>query len=201
MKHRLWLLGVAGVAVAACGEASGPGGLPDTDLHIVIQDTLSPPLLAMQDSFWAKVGDGREIRLFYQGAQPSDTGEEFLRFEVPGDGLFRKPDGSLFQAGDSILITITVVDARQFLFDFAPAGLQFDPDHPARLRVSYFNGEDDYNDDGVEDSTDVEIEHELDLWYRAAPGSLWYKLGAVKFEESDEIDANIRTFSQYALAW
>jgi len=199
MKRTLWLL--AGVAVAACGENTGPGGVPDARLNIVLQDTLSPPLLASRDSFWAKVSDGRELKLFYQGALPGDSGEEFLRFEVPGDGLYRRPDGTLFQAGDSILITVTVVDPSRFLFAFEPAGLQFDPAHPARLRLRYLNGEKDFNSDGVEDSTDVEIEGELDLWTRTAPGALWFKLGGVKFEDLDEIDANVRTFSQFAVAW
>jgi hypothetical protein len=53
---------------------------------------------------------------------PADTGEEFLRFEVPGDGLFRKPDGSAFQTGDSILITVTIDDPSRFLFRFEPLG-------------------------------------------------------------------------------
>lgn len=199
MKRMLWLL--AGVALAACSDNQSPGGVPDADLNIVIQDTLSPPLLATRDSFWAKVSDGRELRLFYQGSQPGDSGEEFLRFEVPGDGLYRKPDGSSFQTGDSILITVTVVNPAQFLFAFEPAGLQFNPSHPARLRVRYLNGDKDFNSDGVEDSTDAEIEGELDLWTRAAPSAPWFRLGGVKFEDLDEIDANLRSFSQFAVAW
>jgi len=199
MKLILWLL-AAGM-LAGCAENAGPGGRPDIQLNIVRQDTLAPPLLALRDSFYAKVNEGREMRLFYQGAAPGDSGAEFLRFEVPGDGLYRKPDGSAFQPGDSILVTVTVVDAARFLFDFAPAGLRFDPAHPAHMRVSYSNGDQDFNGDGVEDSTDSEIEHEIDLWYRATPGALWYSTGAVKFELSDEIDANILTFSQYAVAW
>lgn len=199
MRRMVWIL-AAGL-FAACTDNNGPGGVPTAQLHIVLQDSTAPPLVALRDSFWAKVSDGREMRLFYQGVSPTDSGEEFLRFEVPGDGLYRKPDGTPFQVGDSILITVTVIDPAKFEFQFEPAGLQFDPAHPARLKVRYLNGEKDFNDDGVEDSTDVEIESELDLWYQPTAGALWFRLGAVKFEELDEIDVNIRSFSQYALAW
>jgi hypothetical protein len=199
MKRMLWLMAAAGIA--ACGDNTGVGGVPNAQLNIIVQDTLAPPLLATRDSFWAKVQDGREMKLFYQGAQPGDSGEEFLRFEVPGDGLYRKPDGTPFQVGDSILITVTVVDPARFLFDFDPDGLQFSPDHPARLRVRYLNSDKDFNDDGAEDSSDVRIEGELDLWHRSGPTALWFPLGAVKFEDLDEIDANIRSFSQFAVAW
>jgi hypothetical protein len=190
---------VAALALAACNDSSGPGGV--TQLSIIRQGAAAPPLLATRDSFWAKVGDGREVRLFYQGAAPGDTGEEFLRFEVPGDGLYRKPNGSSFQAGDSILITVTVVDPSRFLFDFEPSNLQFNPQNPARLRVRYENGDKDFDDDGDEDEADDEIETQLDLWYRRTAADPWFKVGSVKFEEADEIDALIRTFSQYAVAW
>lgn len=199
MKRALCL--VLGLAFVACDDNSGPGGVDDTRLSIVRQDSLAPPLLTTRDSFWAKVSDGRELRMFYQGAQPGDTGDEFLRFEVPGDGLYRRPDGSAFQPGDSILITVTVVDPSRFLFEFAPANLQFHPENPARMRVRYANGDKDFDDDGDEDAADDDIEMELDLWYRSVAGALWFKVGGVKFEELDEIDANIRTFSQYAVAW
>ena len=191
----------AGVALLACSDSNGPGGVPDAQLHIVRQDTLAPPLLANQASFWAKVGDGREVRLFYQGATPTDTGPEFLRFEVPGNGLGRKPDGTVFQPGDSILITVTVLDPARFNFQFEPSGLQFNPDQPARLKIRYFDCEQDFDGDGDKDAADAAIEQVLDLWQREGPGALWFRIGAVKFEELDELDANILSFSEYAVAW
>jgi len=199
MRRLLYVLAAA--LTLTCAENTGPGGRDDTQLNIVQQDQAAPALLVARDSFWAKVSDGRELKLYYAGAVPGDTGEEFLRFEVPGDGLLRHPDGRPFAVGDSILITITVVDPTRFLFTFEPAGLLFDADHPARLRIRYINGEHDFNEDGVEDERDAEIESELDLWYRQNPTALWLKTGSVKFEELDEASANIRSFSQYALAW
>jgi hypothetical protein len=185
----------------ACADSNGPGGRNDASLSIVRQDPAAPPLLVMRDSFWAKVGDGRELEIHYQGATPGEIGEEFLRFEVPGDALLRRPDGRGFAAGDSILITVTIVDPARFLFAFEPAGLVFSAEHPARLKLEYFHSEHDFNEDGVEDSRDDDIEAELDLWHRQTATAQWFKIGAVKFEELDEVSANIRSFSQYALAW
>ena len=185
----------------ACSESSGPGELPGSSLHFVTQDPLAPPLLAVRDSFWAKVGEGRELKLFYQGATPGERGEEFFRLEIPGDGLFRWPDGSLFQPGDSVLITVTVVDPTQFVFLFEPAGLVFSTDHPARLKIEYRHGDHDFDQDGDEDTADAEIEQHLDLWHQSSPGGGWRALSAVQFSELDELDANIGSFSQYAVAW
>jgi hypothetical protein len=198
---RRLLVVIFAALLLGCSDSNGPGGVPNAQLNIIQQDTTAPPLVATRDSFWAKVGDGRELHLFYQGATPADSGEEFLRFEVPGDALFRKPDGSAFQAGDSILITVTVIDNAKFHFQFEPSGLQFNPDHPARLRVEYSESNHDFNEDGVEDESDDEIEHTLDLWRREGPTAAWFRVGSVKFEELDEIDANILSFTEYAIAW
>lgn len=196
--HRL-ITALGAAAVLSCGDNTGPESR--TDLTIIRQDSLAPPLVTNQASVWAKVSDGRELHLNYQGATPADTGEEFLRFEIPGDALLRKPDGSAFQPGDSILITVTVVDSGFFHFRFAPAGLVFNPEHPARLRVRYLNANHDFDDDGDIDPADDDIEHVLDLWKRAGLSAPWYRVGSVKFEHLDELDANILSFSEYAVAW
>jgi hypothetical protein len=187
------------LVLLGCADNAGPGGVPDADLHIVEQDSLTPPLVASQASFWAKVGDGREVRLYYQ-VTPADS-DEFLRFEVPGDGLFRKPGGAAFQPGDSILITVTVLDPTRFSFRFEPSGLVFNPDQPARLKIRYFGCNHDFDGDGDEDAADTVIEHSLDMWRREGPSAPWFRMGAVKFEELDELDANIGSFTEHAVAW
>ena len=197
------LVALAVVGFVGCGpDGSGPGGTPEPDLSIIEHDPLAPRLYNPRDSFWAKRGDNREIELYYRDPQnPADYGDELLRFEVPGEGLSRRPDGSAFAPGDSILITVAVVDSSRLLFEFTPAGLQFDPDHPARLRLRYRNANHDFDGDGAPDPDDDAIEMLLDLWRQPAPGGPWFKLGGVKFEDLDEIDANILGFSRFAVAW
>ena len=201
MRRKTVIAGALALVLLGCADNTGPAGVPEAQLTIVRQDTLAPPLLETQASFWAKVGDGREIRLFYQGAVPGDTGEEYLRFEVPGDGLSRKPDGTAFLPGDSILITVTVLEQTRFHYQFEPSGLRFSADHPARLKIKYFDCNHDFNSDGVENAEDVRIEGLLGIWERSGPGAPWFRLSGVQFEELDELDANIPSFTEHAVAW
>lgn len=198
MRRILWLC--SALALLSCSDSTAPG-VPDAQLHIIQQDVAAPPLVAAQGSFWAKVGEGRELRLDYQAPTPADSEDHFLRFEVPGDALLRKPDGTAFQAGDSILITVTVLDTSKFLFRFEPSGLQFNPSQPARLKIEYEHADHDFNNDGVINVADTTIEHSLDLWRRETVTSPWYRQGSVRFEALDEIDANILSFTEYAIAW
>jgi len=170
-------------------------------LNFVRQDSSYKPLLSAQGTFYAKVGEDRRVRLVYQGSTPTDSGAEFLRFEVPTDGLYRKPDGTPFGPTDSILVTVTVVNPKQFLFDFQPSGLQFNPSQPARLKVEYHYADPDFNGDGTIDSQDAQIEAMLSLWRREPPDTSWFKTGAVRSVELEEFDADIFSFSQYAVAW
>jgi hypothetical protein len=200
--RRVILAAVTLAAAAACSSTSAPTSPPPrVTLNFVLQDTTYKPLLATQASFYAKVGEDRLVRLVYQGSLPTDSGAELLRFEVPADGLLRKPDGTSFGPNDSIAITVTVVDPKKFAFDFQPAGLQFNPLDPAHLKVQYVYADHDYNGDGVIDSTDARIATQLGLWRREPPDTVWYQQGAVRFDELEEFDANILSFTAYAVAW
>jgi len=200
-RLKLGLLAAVTIALA-CSDTGGPSsGSPRAQLNFVRQDSSYKPLLSAQGTFYAKVGEDRRVRLVYQGSTPTDSGAEFLRFEVPTDGLYRKPDGTPFGPTDSILITVTVVNPKQFLFDFQPSGLQFNPSQPARLKVEYHYADPDFNGDGTIDTQDAQIEAMLSLWGREPPDTSWFKTAAVRSVELEEFDADIFSFSQYAVAW
>jgi hypothetical protein len=203
--QRLWWGTFLALTLVACSSSSAPQASPvkpTSQLHITLEGAAAKPLLAKQVSFWPKVGEDRAVRLFYQGATAVDTGQLLLELEVPPDGLSKRPDGTAFQPGDSILITVTVVDTTRFLFDFQPAGLQFNPANPARLKIEYVNANHDFNGDGVIDARDVAIEADsLGVWRRDPPDTLWYRQFAIKFGLPEELDANVLGFSQYAVAW
>lgn len=193
MKRTLFV--VCAFAVVACTQDIGPIGTTDADLNVVRQSASAPPLVAVRDSFWAKAGEARQLSMSYQG------GAQLLLFEVPGDGLLRRPDGLIIRTGDSILITVTVPDPARFRFELGPAGLLFNPNNPARLRVRYSNANKDFDNDGDQDLVDAGIEQDLDIWYRAATGTLWFMQHAVKFEQLDELNVNVRAAAQFAVAW
>jgi hypothetical protein len=202
MRRRI--VGLAVLLGAACSNSSGPNNTPPVptgQLHFVVQDSLSAPLYTDTASLLFTAGQSGDFRIYYKDTTSGGPGEEFVRFEVPGDGLFRKPGGSVFQPGDTVRISIRVVDAMKFVFDFQPSGLQFNPNDPARLKVEYLHADHDYNSDGVIDAADSTIQGQLDFWKNDPPSTLWFKQGGVNFESLEELDANILSFSQYAVAW
>lgn len=181
--------------LAACTDPSAPPEQkPDAELNVVRQSPAAPPLAAMTVSFYAYVDKDAQVELSY------DDDAEFLSFTVPAGSLHLKPDGSPFAPGDSVEITITVVDAELFRFEFQPAGLRFRPSIPAKLEIEYGNADHDFDDDGDEDVDDDAIEAQLGIWYQRALGEPWTKLVA-EIEAGEEIEADIFGFSRFAVAW
>ncbi len=187
-------------AVVACTTADGPlTPVPTAQLHFVVQNP-AYHLLTDSASFYAKVGEDRRLELFYRGYS-SDTGEAFLHFEVHAASLFKRPDGSPFQAGDSILVTVVVPDTNVFDFVFSPAGLQFNPADPAQLHIEYNYADHDFDRDGHITSSDSVARAHLNIWRREPPDTVWTSQGAANSEEFEELEAEILSFSHYAVAW
>lgn len=194
---------VLAAAVAACSDTGGPntsGVKPPGDLTIIRLPAGSPPIWNPVDSFYAKKGTDRELRIYF--ADPGGgPGEEYVRLRVDAASLLARPDGSLFAVGDSVLITVRVVDPQQIYFEFEPNGLTFNPSVPAELKIEYAETGGDLDDDGDIDSDDTAIEQVIDLWRQEQVGQDFVKLGAVKVEELDEIEAEILGFTRYAIAY
>lgn len=190
-------------ALAACSDSGGPdtGGVkPPGELTIIRLPAGSPPIWNPVDSFYAKKGEDRELRIYFEDAV-GGPGEEYLRLRVDSPSLLSYPDGTLFQVGDSVLITVRVVDPEQIYFEFEPSGLRFNPSVPAELKIEYAETEGDLDDDGDVDNDDDAIEQVIDLWRQEQAGQDFVKLGAIKIEELDEIEADILGFTRYAIAY
>ncbi len=198
MKRKATFAALA--VLVACSTTDGPlNPVPAAQLHFVQQDSVYH-LLSDSASFYAKVGEDRRVELFYRGYS-SDTGEAFLQFEVHAASLLKRPDGSAFQPGDSILITVTVPDTNTFDFVFSPAGLQFNPADPARLHIEYNYSNHDFNGDGHHDTEDDHARSLLNVWRREPPDTLWTSQGASNSEEFEDLETAILSFSHYAVAW
>jgi opacity protein-like surface antigen len=188
------------LVAVACTTVDGPlTPVPTAQLHFVRQDP-SYHLLGDSASFYAKAGADRRLELFYRGSS-NDTGEAMLTLEVRASSLLKHPDGSPFQLGDSILITVTIPDTTTFDFVFSPAGLQFNPSDPARLRIEYNYADHDFNGDGHHDSEDDRVRSLLNVWRREPPDTLWTSQGASNSEAFEELEAALLSFSHYAVAW
>lgn len=187
------------LAVVACSDDTvtnpDPDPKPEAELNFLRPAANATPLAQKSASFYAVKGEDREIRLFYT------SGEEFLRFKVSDDALDRYPDGSVIADGDSVLISLTVTDTVRLIVDFQPAGLKFSPSEPAELKIRYAETDDDIDDDGDVDGEDSALELTLAIWKQEIPGALWERIGSVVVEELDEVEADITSFTRYAIAY
>lgn len=121
------LLAVAtAVLLASCSEQiTLPQQLTITSEELTFARFNSDAFAASQPSasFWAVRGQDRALVLRY-----SDTGQEYLRFEVGAAAL---------QSEDSVLISVQANAHGKWVFQFEPSGLTFNPDSPALLRFTY----------------------------------------------------------------
>lgn len=191
------------LGIVGCGDGTAPAPIarPADQLHFIRPAPTAATLPDTAVSFWAKRGEDRELRLFYVPQPGTTSGAEFLRFTVPAAALARRPDGSLFAPGDSVLISVRVIDPSRLIVEFQPSGLTFSPGSPARLRFELGETDSDLNGDGVVDSGDDTLKTQLSFWRQEAPGQQWVKVASDVFTDLDEVEANVFGFSGYALAY
>ncbi len=194
------VLSGACAAYIACAEATGPvaseehAGLQDPRIHFLHLARTAPPLETYEASFRACRNKSRTLRI---GGKHS----EYLRLEVPKRALFRWPDGRPFTDRECVRITVTV-DPSRLLAEFHPAGLVFNPKHPARLRMHYSTADPDLNGDGVVDGRDEEIvEDKLGIWWLPHGDGHWHRIEAEHDWDEKRFDARLQSFSHYAIAY
>ena len=186
------------LGLASCQDGTAPPPISRSadQLHFIRPATTAASLPDTAVSFWAKRGEDRELRLYYNG-----TGQEFLRFTVPAAALAQRADGSTIAVGDSVLISARVIDPSRLIVDFQPSGLTFSAGSPARLRFELAETDSDLNGDGVVNAEDDSLKTQLSFWRQEAPGQPWLKVASAVFTDLDEVDANVFGFTGYALAY
>ena len=190
-------------AAAACSESTAPNPAaprPASELNILKLAQNAPPLWNPSISFYAVRGEDREGRIFFQDGS-GGQGNEYLKLVIKDGSLSTRPDGSSFAVGDSVLITVTVVDVQRILFQLEPDGLRFDPAEPAELEIEYGEADDDFNEDGEVDEEDDAIEMQLAIWRQETIGGLFERLGSVIIEDLEELEVDLLGFSRYAIAY
>ncbi len=199
------------VLLGACDGPVEPGVDPleprgeqtiaaESDLIFIRFAPDAPALADTIVSFWAVRGEDRQVKIRYLADPLYGNGGTCLEFHVPGNALLRYPDGRTFQQGDSVRITIRVVNQEYFKFEFEPAGLQFDADAPAELRVYYDWSDPDYNGDGIVDEQDEKIHERFRFWRQEEKGEPWADQVTEREESIERARTLIRGFTRYALA-
>jgi hypothetical protein len=209
MRLQRWCLALALGLVAACSsdEPTDPGAIlpaprPETSLNFT-RPTAGATLSVDSVRFWAVRGQNREVSWYYRPAAGSTDSVRFLRFRVRNDGLLRRPNGTVFANGDSVLITIRMRDFSRLIATFSPSGLVFDPSRPAELRLDFRNANQDFNRDGVVNQADSSLVSQFAIWKQETSGAPWQAVTSAVEVSSDfrEVKADITSFTEYAIAW
>jgi hypothetical protein len=200
------MTGVSAVLALACSDStsSDDGGTkPPSQLNFLTLAPTAPALCETSISFWAFRGLGADTALQFPeaGHTCQESREDFLELKLDAASLLAYPDGTPFQFGDSVLITMSWVGSDSILFHLEPTGLIFDPGHPAELKIDYSEAGTDLDDDGDTDVEDDDIERRLDIWRQPTLADDYAKVGVAKFEDIDEIEAKLNGFSRYAIAY
>lgn len=188
----------------ACGsDGTGPRDVVKTDaeLNVLRSSPTAPPLVTTTASFYARKGEGRELRMYYRPEAGATDSTEFLRFQVNASSLDRRPDGSLVADGDSVLISVTVIDASRLVVDFQPSGLRFSATDPPELRLSFAEANGDINEDGIVDGEDDSAKAQLAIWRRETIADPWVRLASALSVSSSDVRADITGFTNYAIAY
>ncbi len=200
--RRIFLF-IAAAAVAACNDSTGTRVVQrnESDLSFLRTAADAPPLASFGASFWAVRGDERELRLSYRPRLGSTDSTEFLRLRISDASLLNLPSGLPIALGDSVLITVTVIDPARMIVELQPAGLVFARGEPAELEMRYREADPDYDDDGDVDADDDEIETRLSIWRQERIGEPWVQIGGDVRVDSDDVKADLTGFTRYAIAY
>lgn len=205
------LLALAPFAFSACDGPTRPGddspdprpertSVAESELTFVRFAPDAPPLVDTVVSFWAVRGETRRVEIRYEATSSYGQGGICLEFRVGAGALVRHADGRTLQPGDSVHITIRVVNKDYFKFEFEPAGLQFDPASPAELRVWYDWRDRDHNGNGAVDGEDERIDRAFGFWRQEQLLEPWERITTERDETAQKARALIPGFTRYALA-
>ncbi len=178
----------------------GPSQEAAESLSIVAAAADAPPVEAVVVSFYAKRGAKRDGRV-YRTDGHGKRGKEYLRLTVDKNALLARPDGTPFANGDSVEITIRVVDPSLMLFQLEPAGLAFSPTSPAELRIWFDAANGDLDHSGHHDAQDDSIEGHLAIWRQPRIGDEFVRLTSDVGHSDKQVRTDIPGFSRYAIAY
>jgi hypothetical protein len=215
MKKIVTPLAASALLLVGCGDtplvpnqpeplASGSPALqqvPQSSLLFLRPAQGAPSLAALTVTFWAVRGLDREVSIFYHKRPTLPDSTEFLRFKVEKRSLVNRPDGTPIAMGDSIQITLTVVDTVSLIVEFQPAGLVFDPNRPARLWFKYTETDADRDADGAVNATDATITAGLGIWGQEVVGGPWDLIERDVNLMTEQVEAKVPGFTRYAVAY
>jgi hypothetical protein len=192
------------LSVAGCGgssDSTAPEQRPTSTLRLLSLAPGAPALATTSVSFYAVRGKNAGVDLWYHPRPGRSDSTKFLEFRMGGATLDRRPNGSVIADGDSVLITLAVINPTNLVVQFQPSGLLFSAKDPARLKMFFAECGDDLDRNGRVDGGDDAIQQQLGIWRQETPLDPWIKLSSVVVKGSKEIDADLGGFTGYAVAY
>jgi hypothetical protein len=186
------------LALAACTEGPEQILAPQTEnsvdqqvpdgaqqsISFVRHDEDRPSLSRHSISFWAVRGETRTATLGYADGTPMVT------LTIPHDALRRDASGRRIARGDSIQITMTLLDRKRFAVRFEPAGLRFDEQSPAVVAFNLTRAARKALTSGA-----------LSMWKQETPDSEWTLVPSLVDRSTRTLTARIDGFTVYALSY
>ena len=213
-RHSLLALaaGVSAAIIAACATdtTTSPAAARSSSSAVQATATSSPTFLAPDPTapaianpvitFWAKRNVDTTVFMYYT-LRPGQTNPTvFLRFRVRKKSLAYYPNGTPFGPSDSVQITISFTDPSTRTVEFQPSGLIFDSGNPASLKLSYLEASDDYNQDGVINNADSQLEKTFKIW-KLDPPNPWQPQSSKVSTSLHEVESSVFDFTSYAIAY
>jgi hypothetical protein len=198
------------VAATACqDDPTAPP--PDTPMAQAVTATATPHFLQAKAGapkianpvirFYAKKGRRQTIFMLYHARPGRRDSTDLIRFRVRENSLLARPNGTRFRTGDSVLITLRLVDPVKLIVDFQPAGLRFNPQDPADLRIHWSETNPDVNRDGAVNQQDTALKQRLKIWRRETATSPWARTPSLVNVPSQECELDLQGFTRYAVAY
>jgi hypothetical protein len=199
------------LAVTACqDEPTAPR--PDSPSDLALTATATPHFLQAGAGapkianpvirFYAKKGRRETIFMMYHARPGRRDSTDLIRFRLRENSLLARPNGSPIRAGDSVLITLRLVDPVRLIVDFQPAGLRFNPRDPADLRIHWSETNPDVNQDGKVNATDTSLKQKLNIWRRESSTQPWMRTPSLVNVPAQECELESLTgFTRYAVAY
>jgi hypothetical protein len=151
--------------------------------------------------FYAKKGQGRTVFMMYHAKAGRTDSTDLIRFRVGKNSLLTRPNGTPISPGDSVLITLKLADSVRLIVDFQPAGLQFNPQDPAELRIHWSKTNPDLNRDGLVNQLDAALEQKLKIWCRENSLTPWFPTPSLLNLLAQTSEVGLTGFTRYAVAY
>lgn len=151
--------------------------------------------------FWAKVGVETIAYMYYRPRAGQTDSTAFVRFRVRNRSLTTRPDGTPLAAGDSLQITMTLVDTTNLIVDFQPSGLRFATGRPADLKISYLESSLTVGGAPIVGTNEQATTSPFRMGLQEMPGTPWETLLSNVVIGTHEVEADVAGFTRYAIVY